>query len=349
MNDVHDSCLKNKEENYKKQHSYKIIRALGRGAFGTTYLVEKQSKMYVLKSIKLTPKNISDIYTEIDVLKKIAKSGCRKDILCYHDQFVNCDNQTLNIVTLAFEDSITLTDYIKSYQKIRANIPRKDILKIMYNLANGFNYLSELGIAHSDIKPDNILINEKTLDIQIIDFGLSCIEHCKPSGTIMFASPEVLRKIGPYAEEISVGSVLSSDVFSLGIVFYLLANLKLPYSTTRRHQYEYDSYSDSDSDSDDDSDNDSESSVAEDVMKQQKVIPGSRPIDISNELAAIGQLYKFYKNNLIISMYNDNQTDTDKQINELIESMLKVDTSDTGRPSVSTVRKVLAKLKAKVL
>jgi serine/threonine protein kinase len=333
-----NECTKNRQQNDNKKHSYEIVRRLGKGAFGVTYLVKKGDEMYVLKAIRLTPKNIGEVYTEIDVLKKIAKYGCRKDILCYHDQFVNCDDQTLNIVTYAFKDAITLTDYIRSYQRIKAFIPRKDLLTVMYNISNALYYLSKIGVAHGDIKPDNILINEKTLDIQIIDFGLSCSKNCRPSGTIMFASPEILKSIGPSAHDISLGTLQSADVFSLGVVFYLLANLKLPYSTTKGHQYDV-------SESDyrlEDLPYDEQESVAQQIIREQN-IKFTQPIDISNELAAIVQLYRYYKNTILFSMYNNNETETDKQINELIESMLKLDTkTERGRPSMRTV---LAKLK----
>jgi serine/threonine protein kinase len=46
-------------------------------------------------------------------------------------------------------------------------------------IAEGIDYLQNLHIAHRDIKLDNILIEEKTNMIKIIDFGFSVI--CSPS------------------------------------------------------------------------------------------------------------------------------------------------------------------------
>jgi hypothetical protein len=155
----------------------------------------------------------------------------------------------------------------------------------------------------------------------------------------MFASPEILGSIGPKADDISIGTLQSADVFSLGVVFYLLTNMKLPYSTNKSHQYEFEQ-----------SRNLSDISELKkipslDMKREQYEQLAVKPIDISNELLAIRQLYNFYihHGNKIMSMYNDNQSDIDVQINNLIESMLRLDIkSQNGRPSMRTV---LAKLK----
>ena len=40
-------------------------------------------------------------------------------------------------------------------------------------ILEGFEYLHSIGIAHRDVKLDNILIEEKTKMIKIIDFGFA--------------------------------------------------------------------------------------------------------------------------------------------------------------------------------
>ncbi len=46
-------------------------------------------------------------------------------------------------------------------------------------IAEGIEYFHSLNIAHRDIKLDNILIEDQTNMIKVIDFGFSVI--CNPS------------------------------------------------------------------------------------------------------------------------------------------------------------------------
>lgn len=353
--------------NKRTDDVYKILQKLGSGAFGTTYLVEKENnnKKYVLKEIKIRSTKIADIFSEINILAKIAKSGCQKNILCYHDYFINPSLQTINIITDAFEDSITLAKLIRVYQSQKMLFTREELLKIMKNLLSGLAYLHKLGIAHGDIKPENILIN-KNLDTQIIDFGLSCSKHCKPSGTILYTSPEILIKLGS-KKEISLDTLQRADVFSMGIVFYLLANLQFPFTIIGNNPYKYDDTSSSINNISVDTNIDfntisersfSINKIQQTDYKRESVntpelinINGLKKylfeVNNENDLSAIMSLGNFYKNrgNFIYSFYNFNETEIDKLINELIESMLIIKTMEKkSRPSAKRVLGALNKI-----
>lgn len=341
----------------RSDDTYKILKKLGSGSFGTTYLVEKEmeerGKKYVLKEIKMRPSNIADIFSEINILAKISKNGCNKYILCYHDYFINPNLQTINIITDAFEDSITLSSLIKIYQTQKTLFSRDELLKIMNNLLSGLSYLHKLGIAHGDIKPENILIN-KNLETQIIDFGLSCSKHCKPSGTILYTSPEILIKLGS-KKEISLDTLQTADVFSMGIVFYLLTNLQFPFTIVGKNPYNYDTNT-----SNIDSSSNKNLTINTSLVKSNNIseldntiinIDGLKKylfeVNNDNDLSAILSLGNFYKNrgNFIYSFYNSNETPIDKNINELIESMLIIKTKEKkSRPSAKRLLSNLNKI-----
>ena len=169
----------------KDDSEYKLKKTLGSGGFGITYLGTKNDKDYVIKQIQITKDNTKSLLNEVEILKRIKKNKCVSQLLCYHDSFINVDKGTLNIVTKSFKNAITLREYIDNLIINEVFLPYEDIIKIFSNLLNGLQHLHKIGIAHGDVKPENILIEQKYLNIQYIDFGLSCYDNCLPTGTLI--------------------------------------------------------------------------------------------------------------------------------------------------------------------
>lgn len=94
-------------------------------------------------------------------------------------------------------------------------------------------YLHELGIVHQDIKPENILCeNENYNKLILTDFGLS--QMILPNkvltdicGTLEYVAPEILSLCGSGTE---------ADLWSLGIILYLVYYGKLPFSGEDKKQ-----------------------------------------------------------------------------------------------------------------
>ena len=87
--------------------------------------------------------------------------------------------------------------------------------------------LKDKNVFHRDIKDENILVNLKTNNCILIDFGSGC--HLGSGtlrefeGTHLYAPPEWLQK-GEYSGE-------SATVWSLGILLFVMINGDVPFAS----------------------------------------------------------------------------------------------------------------------
>lgn len=232
---------------YPEKYNYTVLKQYGKGSYGQAYLVQNNitNSRSVIKVIPLTPQSKSSAFNEVHILKTLKLFGCKRgNILCFEDSFVDSigNNEYMFIVTKEFPDSInleTFKDNLKSSSKL---LNTHSLLMLFKDLLSALSFLHSKNIAHADIKPGNILVN-KSLQIQLIDFGISCDKpsintknKCVVTGTKLFQAPELLFKLYQYTtrDELQKG-----DVFSMGLVFFELANLSLPFGDSSFHCLEY--------------------------------------------------------------------------------------------------------------
>lgn len=203
-----------------------IESKLGAGVFGEVFLATSESngEEVALKRIsKRNPKfDAQMVNREITAGEALKHDG----IVRYKTHF-----ETLNNIYLVYElvrgnDLCTfMTD--RNYDPVGD----KEARAILRQLVNGLIYCHAQGIAHRDIKLDNILITPEG-KTKIIDFGLSTskiapTDKCKDYvGSPEYAAPEIMGR-KPY-------NPFRSDVFSVGVVMYGLLFGEFPFSTADR-------------------------------------------------------------------------------------------------------------------
>ncbi len=86
------------------------------------------------------------------------------------------------------------------------------------------DYIHNLHIIHGDLKPSNILIN-RNCEVKILDFGVSrktlnpTLPKCGSPG---FIAPELFSHHERFTRK--------ADLFSAGVIFYILLRHDLPWS-----------------------------------------------------------------------------------------------------------------------
>jgi serine/threonine protein kinase len=114
------------------------------------------------------------------------------------------------------------------------NISIGEIGHVMLNLIEALAYLAHKKIMHRDLKPENMILKEKdkleNSTLKFVDFGLSTkcdIQEYlfKRCGTPGYVAPEIIN--APSNENIHYTP--KCDVFSAGIIFFILLTGKSPF------------------------------------------------------------------------------------------------------------------------
>ncbi len=152
-------------------------------------------------------------------------------------------NYSLVITPISFsdrEDTAFITqEYfagipLDKFMSVHNRMPLLDFFAIAIELASALEKVHEAGVIHGGIKPHNILVDEGTLAIRLIDF-ISAIDVRDVSHFIY--DPSFVRETLAYTSPEQTGRishrvVFSSDLYSLGIVFYEMLTGRLPFSST---------------------------------------------------------------------------------------------------------------------
>ena len=116
----------------------------------------------------------------------------------------------------------------------RQEVDLASFLEISIGMASSIEIVHEHNIIHKDIKPSNVIINQNTGEVKLIDFGIASqlnSEHQTVS------SPDLLEGTLPYMSPEQTGRMNRSidyrtDFYSLGITLYEMLTGELPFQTS---------------------------------------------------------------------------------------------------------------------
>ena len=88
---------------------------------------------------------------------------------CFHSRGEAADEVYLNLVMDYIPE--TIHKCLRTYAKASKLLPLLMTKAYMYQIARSLNYLHTLGVAHRDIKPQNLLLNSRTHHVLLCDCG----------------------------------------------------------------------------------------------------------------------------------------------------------------------------------
>ena len=209
-----------KQKDFRKKYDY--ISLIGSGSFGKVKLfVEKECRSfkYAIKTIKkdlFNPYHIQSIKREIEILRSLDHPNIVKYFETYEDE------KYLHIV-MEYIPGDNLFKVLT--EKLDHRLTERQISQIMKCLLKAVSFLHHNNIIHRDIKPENIVFTESgsLKSLKLIDFGLSIQQNARREnrrvGTPYYMAPEM----------ISGKFVKASDIWSIGVIMFILVTGKQPF------------------------------------------------------------------------------------------------------------------------
>lgn len=227
---------------------YELLCKVGAGTFSSVHKARRKSDdlIVAVKIIEAKSENdVNLIVMEGKVLKYLM--GGYPTIPKIYDFF---NEGALFFIIMEYLDGyITLLDWANQYFSLIYNqksnkdefellikTREKDICYIFEQIISSINYMYQKYVIHRDLKLENIMINLKTKEIKIIDFGFSIITQTMSWSTICgsyeYLAPEILETVVKLSDETYNFTKFSiqSEVWSLGIILYGMIYCRLPFN-----------------------------------------------------------------------------------------------------------------------
>lgn len=224
-----------------REENLQIIRLISSGAYGTVFeiLDTYSQKRFAQKLMKITP-NLTEslIMKEIGFLEEINNLPEKPQIFPnFYGYIKKTDPQNDKIEFFLYFD--LLKENLSEFLEKNYPLPFSQIKDYFSCLINGLAFLQTLNICHRDLKPQNILLNQKN-HLILVDFGISkkidystMNEEMTVIGTENYFSPELYQAED---EETTFLNPFKSDVFSLGLIFLKIGLKEAPFRNSKKNK-----------------------------------------------------------------------------------------------------------------
>ncbi|XP_014259306.1 cyclin-dependent kinase 17-like isoform X2 [Cimex lectularius] len=202
------------EIGFGKMETYTKIHKLGEGTYATVFMGRSRltDNLVALKEIRLEHEEGAPCTAirEVSLLKELKHAN----IVTLHDIV-----HTEKSLTLVFE---YLENDLKDYMDVRGNsLSPHNVKLFLFQLLRGLAYCHKRRILHRDLKPQNLLINERG-ELKLADFGLARAKSVPTKAysnevvTLWYRPPDVLMGSTEYSTQI--------DMWGVGCIFFEMAS-----------------------------------------------------------------------------------------------------------------------------
>jgi serine/threonine protein kinase, bacterial len=192
-------------------HQYQVLKTLGQGGMGTTYLAWDSAKLLVLKEMNadmaLIPKAQELFEREAKILQTLHHPGIPQ----YYDFFVASGRKYLAMELIHGQD-------LDVYVMERGKISLSQAIDWMVQLCGilGYIHQQQPPLIHRDVKPANILVRTIDRRIFLLDFG--AVKEIGTLGGTKIGAPDYMAP-----EQNNGQPCTQSDLYAIGptLIFLL--------------------------------------------------------------------------------------------------------------------------------
>jgi len=209
---------------------YDIEDTLGAGVSVVKKAVHKHTKKaYAVKYLQKTVKGQNIPRSSLDNEIEILKSLSHPNIVQLYETM---EDPTAIYLVLELVSGADLFDIADCLGTLRP----ASVAALLHPLLTALSYLHSRGVIHHDIKPENIIIDYTQNTLKLTDFGSAKLstkaQEGAFGGTLNYMAPEVLMNMRG-AHHVCGQAV---DVWSVGIVAYLLISGVHPFDSGKNHE-----------------------------------------------------------------------------------------------------------------
>lgn len=204
---------------------YRLLRVLGEGAAGQVFLAEQQQPLRqvaikVLRSASSLSR--ARFEREVDLLARLEHTNIAR---LYDSGTETGPTGQLPYLVMEYVQGHDLIRYADAQQ---LNMEQR--LALLAQVARAAHFAHTRGVIHRDLKPCNILVNERG-EPKILDFGIAHV--VADEATQMTGAGEVLGTLSYMSWEQLCGEGhlvdARADVYALGVIGYQLVSGQQPY------------------------------------------------------------------------------------------------------------------------
>jgi serine/threonine protein kinase, bacterial len=192
-------------------HQYQILKTLGQGGMGTTYLAWDQVKLLVLKEMNADMAVIPKAQELFEREAKILQSLHHPGIPQYYDFFVAAGRKYLAMELIHGQD-------LDVYVLKRGKVSLAQAIEWMIQLCEilGYIHQQQPPLIHRDVKPANILVRTIDQRIFLLDFG--AVKEIGTLGGTKIGAPDYMAP-----EQNNGQPCTQSDLYAIGptLIFLL--------------------------------------------------------------------------------------------------------------------------------